>query len=534
MFCEHCGADNPENAVHCRMCGKRMEGKRENQARQHVFQGTILFLAGPLAGRSFPIIAPVTTLGSDPRNTIVVPDPAVSPFHARLVLTRSSWAIELLTPQNTLMVNQTQTRQQVIRDQDVIRLGSATVFRCGLNMGRPQSPQPPVPPLQPPPPGQRWQPSPSPPVPRPQQSRYNPLLSRRTMLIGGATIVGGLLLVAGGVKIVSSLFSSFSPPQHFQHVALGTDVRTYRRHNDSVLTVAWSSDSIHIASGASMYDPTARVWNAFDGSTIYIYHPYASANSESVVSVAWSPDGTRILTSNNNKDIHVWNATDGGQDTTFQVPSTLSIDTVWQVAWSPDGTRIAAACSGIDLNNSHVGTVLVWDVASAKALTYYTAQFAVYSVAWSPDNQRIAAAIDTAVQVLEVSSWKTLLSYQGHTDLVNAVAWSPDGTHIATGSGSVTGNDYTVQVWNATNRNTLSTYRGHTKAVETVAWSPDSKRLASGSDDWSVQVWNAADARQIYIYRGHADSVNQVAWSPDNTRIASASSDKTVQVWGAG
>ena len=142
MFCEHCGAQNPETASYCRVCGKRMEGKRENQAHHHVFQGTILFLASPLAGRSFPIIPPVTTLGRDPRNTIAVPDPAVSPFHARLVLTGSGWVIELLAPQNTLMVNQNQTRQQLIRDQDVIRLGSATVFRCALKTGMPYYPQP--------------------------------------------------------------------------------------------------------------------------------------------------------------------------------------------------------------------------------------------------------------------------------------------------------------------------------------------------------------------------------------------------------
>jgi len=252
MFCEHCGAQNRETAIYCRACGKRMEGKRENQAHQHVFQGTILFLAGPLAGRSFPIISPATTLGRDPRNTIVVSDPAVSPFHARLVLTGSGWVIELLAPQNTLMVNQTQTRQQLIRDQDVIHLGSATVFRCAVQMGMPQSPQQtvpsgptgqPIPPFPPPTssPGSvsRYAPSqfnaqPVSPVPRPQQVRSGLRLSRRTVLIGGAALAGGLLLVVGGGKIISSL----SRPQPFPHVALGTQLRIYREHQDGVRTVA--------------------------------------------------------------------------------------------------------------------------------------------------------------------------------------------------------------------------------------------------------------------------------------------------------
>ncbi len=538
MFCEHCGVQNPETAIYCRACGKRMEGKRENQPHHHVFQGTILFLAGPLTGRSFPLIPPVTTLGRDPSNTIVVPDPAMSPFHARLVLTGSGWVVELLAPENTLMVSQNQTRQQLLRDQDVIRLGYGTVFRYGLNMGMPQSPQPPIPPVQPPPPGQAWQSQPFPPVPRPQQIRYGPLLSRRTVLIGGAVLAGGLLLVVGG-KLLSSPFSPLSQP--FQHVALGTHPVRYKGHDAPVLTVAWSSDSIHIASGANSYDPTVKVWNALDGIEVYTYQYYALSNSPaapvSVRSLAWSPEGMRIVTSDDSGfAVHAWDATDGGQETTFELPSTLSIDEVWQVAWSPDGKRIAAACGNIDLttNNLSAGTVLVWDVASAKVLAHYAVQSTIYSVAWSSDSLRIAATIENTVQVLSVGNWQTLFTYQGHTDFVNSVAWSPDGKRIASGSGSFQGKDNTVQVWDATNGNTLSTYRGHTNAVETVAWSPDSQRLASGSDDWTVQVWDAADARQIYVYRGHSDRVNQVAWSPDGTRIASASNDNTVQVWGAG
>ncbi len=427
--------------------------------------------------------------------------------------------------------NQTQTCQQLLRDQDMIGLGPRAVFRCGLNMGMPQYPQPPVPPVQPPPLGQTRQSQPFPPAPRPQQLRYGPLLSRRTVLIGGAALAGGLPLVVGGREDhLFTLLATISAPTPFPHVALGTHLVTYHGHNDSVLTVAWSPDSTRIASGAGSYDPTVKVWNALDGTTIYTYLHYVSL---SVRSLAWSPDGTRIVTdgSGDSADVHAWDATDGGQDTTFELPSTLSIYKVWQVAWSPDGKRIAAACESIDLttNNTAAGTVLVWDVASAKALAHYTVQSTVYSVAWSPDSQRIAATIDNTVQVLEVGSWQTLFTYQGHSDIVWSVALSPDGTHIASAS-----NDKTVQVWDATNGNTLSTYRGHTNVVRTVIWSPDSQRLASGDDDGTVQVWNAADASQIYIYKGHSDRVNQVDWSPDGTRIASASNDDTVQVWGAG
>ena len=55
---------------------------------------TIVFQNGPLVGQTFRVDKSVITLGRNPNNDIVIPDPKVSRNHARLVLNEGIWSIE--------------------------------------------------------------------------------------------------------------------------------------------------------------------------------------------------------------------------------------------------------------------------------------------------------------------------------------------------------------------------------------------------------------------------------------------------------
>ena len=321
-------------------------------------------------------------------------------------------------------------------------------------------------------------------------------LSRRTVIVVGLAGLTGLAVAGSGLTwLVLTQKNLFY---------------TYSGHSDTVTSVAWSPDGQRIASGS--YDTTVQVWNAADGGNVYTY----SGHSDFVNTVAWSLDGQRIASGSYDKTVQVWNAADGGNVYTYRGHS----DFVKSVAWSPDGQRIASG--------SYDKTVQVWNAADGgNVYTYRGHSGSVITVAWSPDGQRIASgSYDTTVQVWNAADGGNVYTYRGHSGSVTSVAWSPDGQRIASGS-----TDTTVQVWNAADGGNVYTYRGHFNSVNTVAWSPDGQRIASGSGDNTVQVWNAADGGNVYTYRGHSDFVNTVAWSPDGKRIASGSYDKTVQVW---
>ncbi|MBV8541347.1 MAG: pentapeptide repeat-containing protein, partial [Pseudonocardiales bacterium] len=137
-----------------------------------------------------------------------------------------------------------------------------------------------------------------------------------------------------------------------------------------------------------------------------------------VLAVAWSPDGTRLLTGGRDGDVRVWDAASG--EPLHRL--TGHTDWVWAVAWSPDGTRL--------LTGGGDGTVRVWDAASGEPLHRLTGHTDwVWAVAWSPDGSRLlTGGGDGTVRVWDAASGEPLHRLTGHTDWVWAVAWSPDGT----------------------------------------------------------------------------------------------------------
>src|ERR1700686_4736508 len=88
--------------------------------------GSIRFITGPLAGTAFPINKPITTIGREPGNDIVVSDPSVSRHHVQITWENGIWTISKLNPQNTLLVNQRDVLRASIHERDTIALGSTT------------------------------------------------------------------------------------------------------------------------------------------------------------------------------------------------------------------------------------------------------------------------------------------------------------------------------------------------------------------------------------------------------------------------
>jgi WD40 repeat protein/tRNA A-37 threonylcarbamoyl transferase component Bud32 len=120
----------------------------------------------------------------------------------------------------------------------------------------------------------------------------------------------------------------------------GQSILTLQGHTNYITGVAFSPDGSRIASGSK--DRTVKVWDAQTGQVTL------TCNGGWVTGMAFSPDGQRIVSSTDNT-LKLWDA-QTGQETLTLWGHTESVESV---AFSPDGRRLATA--SVD------GTVKIWD-----------------------------------------------------------------------------------------------------------------------------------------------------------------------------
>jgi WD40 repeat protein len=284
-------------------------------------------------------------------------------------------------------------------------------------------------------------------------------------------------------------------------------------HTDKVWSVAFSPDGTRIVTGS--HDKTAKVWDARTGTSLLELKGHTGA----VWTVAFSPDGTRIVTGSWDRTAKVWD----GRTGTPQLELKGHTGPVTSVAFSLDGTRI--------VTGSWDQAAKVWNARTGTPqleLKGHTGP--VTSVAFSPDGTRIVTGSeDQTARVWDGRAGTALLALKGHTHWVYIVAFSLDGTRIVTGS-----YDQTARVWDARTGTSLLELKGHTGAVWTVAFSPDGTRIVTGSEDRTANVWVARTGTPLLELKGHTGEVRSVAFSPDGTRIVTGSADRTAKVWDTG
>ncbi len=245
-------------------------------------------------------------------------------------------------------------------------------------------------------------------------------------------------------------------------------------------------------------------------------------------SLAWSGNGkwiacaggTEFRQSRNNSQtsgyVRIWNAEDRSERPELKGLS----NNVFSVSFSPDSTKI--------LTSDAHHRVRLWDAASGEPIRSFLGHAdAVWSAAFIPNSARVlSAGWDRMARVWNMESGNNLAILRGHEDAILTIAVSPDGRLAATGSA-----DWTIRLWNLDSLDQPELLQGHRGAVYCLAFSSDGSRLFSGSGDETIRIWNVGQRQTTAILRGHQSGIRSIALSPDDSTLASTGLEDPLRLW---
>ncbi|HEX3764726.1 MAG TPA: TIR domain-containing protein, partial [Kofleriaceae bacterium] len=292
--------------------------------------------------------------------------------------------------------------------------------------------------------------------------------------------------------------------------ATGARVTPPLRHDHVVVSATFSRDGTRVITAS--WDRTAAIWDAATGAALQRFQ----ANTD-LGDAELSPDGTRVVTSGGMYP-QLWDAATGEELDALQSPRHWG--SVRAVAFSPDGSQLLTA--------SDDQTVRFWDARQGQESgPPLHLPDGVDLAAFSADGKRVVTVSgDRTVRIWNEDRRQVVAELE-HARDVNDAAFSPDGTAVITAS-----NDGTVRIWDAVPRPAVP-FVTLTGAAGDAAFSPDGARVVTAGPGPTAQVWLAATGAPLTPALVHAALVSHAAFSADGTRVITGAEDGTARVWDA-
>ena len=278
---------------------------------------------------------------------------------------------------------------------------------------------------------------------------WDTLAGRPTrMLAGHQKVVLAVAFSPDGKHLVSG---SADATAVLWDVATGARLRTFAGHTGSVVSAAFTPDGTRLLTGSP--DGTAILWDVATAAVVF------TLRSKEVLGVAISPDGATLATaSSGDLTTTLWDARTGKPNVVLRGHK----EGVTSVAFSPDGGRV--------LTGSFENRGMVWETATGKRVASTGLHGNdVYSVAFTPDGRRVVTGErEEVVMMWEAGTGAPVRTFAGHNADIVSIVPTADGRTLVSGS-----RDGTVRLWDlATGRELLTLTTDGTRKTWAVV-SPD-------------------------------------------------------------
>lgn len=253
----------------------------------------------------------------------------------------------------------------------------------------------------------------------------------------------------------------------------------------------------------------------------------ASANGN-VISLAFAPDGTTLLSLRANFSSETWDVASGELLTTRSAPQLDSRDEeIAQAFLSSNGARL--------LTSSTHQTTRIWNAESGEQLMMLTApEIGRTTKVLSPDGLHLASEVDGKMRVWDATTGERLMELEVTYPLV----FSADGLQLV---GLDSGAENNLSVWDVLTGEKLMILAGSEDAnpeasfyPSKIAVSADGKNVAAISTSAELRVWNLAEATTARVLREPSDTYIRplsLDFSPNGTSLIASRGDGGFSIW---
>jgi len=295
-------------------------------------------------------------------------------------------------------------------------------------------------------------------------------------------------------------------------VATGREERIFKGHIGLVTDIAFSPDGSRIVSGSA--DKTIKVWDTTTETTTKTLRGHVGL----VASLSFSKDGSTLATTGMDKTVRLWGINSGLQERI--VPRQPGLNgQLTSVCLNSDGSKVVFG--GVDRK------VWIWDVHTEESVLLAGHKKGITSLAFSPNGSTIASAsIDHTVRLWDAKTGRLQHELVGR-DRQMCVSFSPDGAKVV--SGDWNGN---VQFWDSkTGARIGNAIRTGGGRIWSISFTSSGKQVALGCADHTIKLYHANEPTKFKVLNGHASSVTSVSFRENGSRIVSGGYDGALKIW---
>ena len=231
-----------------------------------------------------------------------------------------------------------------------------------------------------------------------------------------------------------------------------------------------------------------------------------------VISLAFFPNGTSLVSGSRDSSIKLWDMQTGGVVKTFHGHTAW----VFSVAISADSTMIASG--------SYDTTICLWNIQTEECHHIIQQQEGVVCVEFSPTvPQHLVSVSNSGIRCWDINGHQTNPTHNG-----SCIAYSLDGTKFVSCQGE------NIMVHNFDSGAIIAKFLVTNSRIYYCCFSPDGKLIAVAGG-YTIYIWNtdSSHTQPIKTLVGHTLDVDCFAFSSPSSLI-SLSMDGSVKFWQIG